>query len=142
LDLLPAEAIEREAYFGDLRNLETAPITSVHLWYDRGVVDLPHVVLIDCVGQWLFNRGEVSPGEHYVQVVVSAARQFRGLGHDEVQRLIVEELARLFPKASKATVVRARVVTEHGATFSAVPGVDAMRPDQQSPLANLLVAGD
>jgi uncharacterized protein with NAD-binding domain and iron-sulfur cluster len=33
-------------------------------------------------------------------------------------------------------------VTEHAATFSAVPGVDAWRPGQQSPIRNLLVAGD
>ncbi len=64
-------------------------------------------MLIDCVGQWLFNRGEVAPGEHYVQVVVSAARPFRGLGHDEVRRRIVEELARLFPAAAAATLLRA-----------------------------------
>jgi uncharacterized protein with NAD-binding domain and iron-sulfur cluster len=105
-------------------------------------MDLPHVVLVGCVGQWVFNRGEAVPGEQYVQVVVSAARQFRGLGHDEVQRSVMEELARLFPAAAAAAVVRARVVTEHAATFSAVPGVDRWRPAQMSPLGNLLVAGD
>jgi squalene-associated FAD-dependent desaturase len=142
LDLLPAELIEREPYFGGLRRLETSPITSVHCWYDRPITHLPHAVLVDCTGQWLFNRGEVAPGEHYVQVVVSAARQFRGMGHEEVRRLVVEELARLFPIAAQATLRRARVVTEHAATFSAVPGVDQWRPTQASPLHNLLVAGD
>jgi uncharacterized protein with NAD-binding domain and iron-sulfur cluster len=103
---------------------------------------LPHAVLVGCVGQWVFNRGEVAPGEHYLQVVVSAARAFRGLGHDEVQRRITAELARLFPAAASAGLRRARVVTEHAATFSAVPGVDRWRPAQASPLRNLLVAGD
>src|SRR5262249_2408941 len=45
LDLLPPELVEAEPYFGNLRRLETSPITSVHLWYDRPVTDLPHVVL-------------------------------------------------------------------------------------------------
>jgi uncharacterized protein with NAD-binding domain and iron-sulfur cluster len=103
---------------------------------------LPHVVLIDCVGQWLFNRGEVAPGEHYIQIVVSAARPFRGLGHEEVRRRIMEELVRLFPAAAAATVLRSRVVTEQAATFSATPGVDQWRPAQASPLPNLLLAGD
>jgi uncharacterized protein with NAD-binding domain and iron-sulfur cluster len=142
LDLLPAETVEAFDYFRNLRHLETSPITSVHLWYDRPVTDLPHVVLIDCVGQWVFNRGEAAPGENYVQVVVSAARQFRGLGRDEVQRRVVEEMARLFPPAEPAALRRARVVTEHAATFSAVPGVDRWRPGQASPLGNLFVAGD
>jgi squalene-associated FAD-dependent desaturase len=142
LDLLPAELVEAEPYFGNLRRLETSPITSVHLWYDRPVTDLPHVVLVGCTGQWVFNRGTVAPGEHYLQVVVSAARALRALGHEEVQRLIVAEMARLFPAAAAATLVRARVVTEHAATFSAVPGVDRWRPPQESPIRNLLVAGD
>ena len=59
LDLLPADAADEYPAFAGLRNLETSPITSVHLWYDRPITDLPHVVLIDCVGQWVFNRGEV-----------------------------------------------------------------------------------
>jgi uncharacterized protein with NAD-binding domain and iron-sulfur cluster len=103
---------------------------------------LPHVVLLDCVGQWVFNRGPVTPGEWYLQVVVSAARQFRGLGHDEVERRVVEELRRLFPALADARLLRARVVTEHAATFSAVPGVDRWRPAQTSPIENLFVAGD
>ena len=93
---------------------------------------LRHVVLVDCLGQWVFNRGEASPGEQYLQVVVSASRQFRGLGHEEVKRRIVNELAELFPAAVPAALRRARVVTEHAATFSAVPGVDRWRPVQAS----------
>jgi squalene-associated FAD-dependent desaturase len=142
VDLLPAEFVDAQPYFAKLRRLETSPITSVHLWYRRPVMDLPHVVLIDSIGQWVFNRGETTPGEFYLQVVVSAARQFRSLGHDEVQRQIADELSRLFPAAKANNVHRSRVVTEHAATFSAVPGVDQWRPDQSSPLANLFVSGD
>src|SRR5262249_8193941 len=63
-------------------------------------------------------------------------------GHEEIQKRIVTELAGLFPLAATASLVRARVVTEHAATFSAVPGVDQFRPTQESPIANLLLAGD
>jgi squalene-associated FAD-dependent desaturase len=142
LDILPAEIVEEHACFRDLCRLETSPITSVHLWYDRPVLDLPHLVLIDCAGQWVFNRGHLDADEHYLQVVVSAARQFRGLGHEEVQRLIIEELSQLLPRAVPSAVKRARVITEHAATFSAVPGVDAWRPKQATPIANLFIAGD
>ena len=34
------------------------------------------------------------------------------------------------------------MVTEHTATFSAVPGVDRWRPPQASPVPNLVLAGD
>jgi squalene-associated FAD-dependent desaturase len=142
LELLPADVVERHACFYNLRRLETSPITSVHLWYDRPVLRLPHVVLVGCIGQWLFNRGSTPEGGQYVQVVVSAARQFRGLGHDEVERQVTAELKRLLPPARAARLVRARVITEHAATFSAVPGVDRWRPPQVSPIANLFLAGD
>ncbi len=75
-------------------------------------------------------------------MVVSAARRFRGLGRTEVQQQVVDELGRLFPPAGSAKLLRGRVVTEHAATFSAVPGVDQWRPAQTSTIANLLVAGD
>ena len=142
LDLLPVALIDTEPYFGNLRRLEASPITSVHLWYDRPITRLPHVVFIDCLSQWLFVRGETAPGEYYVQVVVSAARSFRGVERDEVMRLIIAELAGLFPAARDAKLLRTRMVTEQAATFSAVPGVDRWRPAQTSPLRNLFVAGD
>jgi squalene-associated FAD-dependent desaturase len=142
LDLLPAEVVAAQPCFDDLRRLETSPITSVHLWYNRPVMRWPHLVLVDCIGQWVFNRGESASGEHYLQVVVSAARQFRGLGHEEVQRRVIEELARLLPAAVPSSVRRTRAVTEHAATFSAVPGVDQWRPGPTSPMDNLFLAGD
>jgi squalene-associated FAD-dependent desaturase len=142
LALLPADVTERLECFANLRHLEVSPITSVHLWFDRPITPLPHVVLVDCLGQWLFNRGEVRHGEHYVQVVVSAARALRGQGGEEIRSRIHGELRELFPDAKSATLLRGRVVTEHSATFSAVPGVDRWRPPQESPIANLFVAGD
>ncbi len=142
LDLLPAETIAAHPTFSQLRNLEVSPITSVHLWWDQPVISLPHVVLVDCLSQWIFNRGESSPGEHYIQVVVSAARQFQGLNHDQIQLQIVGELTRLFPASTSAKLLRARVVTERAATFSPVPGVDRWRPNQASPIGNLFLAGD
>jgi squalene-associated FAD-dependent desaturase len=142
LDLLPADVVDAHACFRDLRNLEVSPITSVHCWFDRSATPLPHIVLMDSVGQWVFNRGEVAPGEYYLQVVVSAARQFRGLGRDEVERQVVAELRKLLPALTNAKLLRARVVTEQAATFSAVPGVDRWRPAQATPIANLLIAGD
>jgi squalene-associated FAD-dependent desaturase len=142
LDLLPADVVERHSQFANLRNLEVSPITSVHIWLDRPITVRPHVALVGCVGQWLFNRGETAAGEHYVQVVVSAARELRPLGQAEIQKRIVAELSRLFPIMHGARLLRARVVTEQAATFSAVPGVDRWRPEQGSPLSNLLLAGD
>ena len=68
---------------------------------------------------------------------------FRGLGHDEVRRRIADGdwpgCSR--PRPRRRCCAR-RVVTEHAATFSAVPGVDRWRPAQASPIPNLFLAGD
>jgi len=140
-DLLPPEIAAREP-FSFAAKLQPSPITSVHLWYDRPLTSLPHVVFVDCLGQWLFNRGETAPGEHYAQVVVSAARPLKGIGKDETQARIAAELRTLFPKTAAAKLLRAKVVTEHTATFSAVPDVDAFRPGPRTPIGNLILAGD
>ncbi len=140
LGVLPEGVATSSPVWSGLKNLAASPITSVHLWYDRPITDRPHVVLIDCLGQWLFNRGEARPGEHYVQVVVSAARLFQGQGSDAIQARIVDELAGLFPVG--ANLLRGRVVTERAATFSAVPGIDRWRPGPVSEISNLILAGD
>ncbi|MGF1578205.1 MAG: FAD-dependent oxidoreductase, partial [Gemmataceae bacterium] len=141
LDVLEPELRQASSYFSGLNNLEISPITSVHFWFDRSFTELPHVVFVDCLGQWLFRR-ESTPGEHYFQVVISASREARELGHEELRERVLQELRGLFPEAADAKVLRHRVVTEHAATFSVVPGVDAYRPSQVSPINNLFVAGD
>lgn len=141
-EMLP-ETLRYEPGFSGCQSLESSPITSVHLWYDRPIIRLPHVVLVDCLGDWLFCRGR-SPewdGE-YVQVVVSASRSLRGWGQEAIAERIVDELARLFPAARSATRLRHRVVTEHQATFRVVPGVDRFRPAQSTSVSNLVLAGD
>ena len=100
--------LRRDPSLAGIDRLDFSPILGIHLWYDRPVTDLPHAVLIDCRGQWVFNRGEVAPGEFYVQVVVSAVRELRGQGNDELRRQIVDELGRVFPAARAATLLRSK----------------------------------
>ncbi len=137
LQLLPEDVVARHSCFGNLRHLEVSPITSVHLWYDRSVMDLPHLVLVDCLGQWIFNRGG-----RYLQVVVSASQSLHRLGKDEIERRIVAEISHLLPRTAGAIIQRSKVVSERSATFSVLPGVDCWRPTQETPLRNLVIAGD
>ncbi|HEY2910807.1 MAG TPA: hydroxysqualene dehydroxylase HpnE, partial [Gemmataceae bacterium] len=117
LDLLP-ESVVGDSYFVGIRNLTPSPITSVHLWFDRGLMALPHAVLVDGLGQWVFNRGEPSSGEYYIQVVISAARALDGMDRATLTERVRAELGCLFPTAMRAKLLRSKVVTEHSATFS------------------------
>ncbi len=126
-----------------LSQLESAPISSVHLWFDRPVVPLPHAVLIDRLSQWVFARNvDPANGRYYYQVVISASRDLAGRNQHEIAAEVIAELADIWPIINEAQLLHQRVVTEHRAVFSVRPGADALRPVQQSPISNLQWAGD
>ena len=125
--------------------LETAPIASVHLWFDRPLTDLPHAVLVDRLSQWMFNRStSVEPTDEgwYCQVVISASRDVEALGSEATVAKVADELRAIWPAAQDAQLLRGRLVVERRAVFSVTPGIDAIRPAQQSPIPNLQLAGD
>jgi squalene-associated FAD-dependent desaturase len=153
-------------YFAAIGRLETAPITSVHLWFDRPIFGWRHAALIGRQCQWVFNRtaiqnnsGAQPPGSpagggpakgaaglasdaHYYQVVISASREAAERPSQKTLDAVIDELRGLWPAAAQAGLLHARVVTEHKAVISMTPGVDALRPVQQSPVVNLQLAGD
>lgn len=123
-----------------LEHLESSPITSVHLWYDRPVMTHPHLVVIGRQTQWLFRRSWDEGG--YVQAVVSASRELSALGADEVRARIIREVEEILPAARGAQLQHHRVVTERRATFSVLPGVDRWRPGAPTSIDGLYLAGD
>ncbi len=128
-----------------LAALETAPIASVHLWFDRPLTELPHAVLVDRLSQWMFNRstpGELSDEGWYCQVVISASRDVEALGSEATVATVADELRAIWPEARDAQLIKGRLVVERRAVFSVTPGIDAIRPTQQSPIPNLQLAGD
>jgi squalene-associated FAD-dependent desaturase len=210
LALLPDEW-QSHPQFAGIGQLETAPISSVHLWFDRPITDLRHATFVGRLSQWIFNRSAIqggstecparhqdreceensnSPGTisdlgfrisdltderqsaarserpvardainhpslnpksqipnpksnlHYYQVVISASRDVLEHGKDETVRKVVEELAGIWPIVREARLVHSRLVTEHKAVVSMLPGVDKLRPPQQSPIGNVQLAGD
>jgi squalene-associated FAD-dependent desaturase len=128
-----------------LDQIEAAPITGIHLWFDRPFTPLPHAVLLDALSQWVFNRGRQSGGEddgYYYQVVISASRQLAGRDREAVLAEVLDDLARIWPAAREARLLRWRLVTEQAAVFSVRPGIEMLRPAQRTAIANLALAGD
>ncbi len=137
-----------------LERLEFAPIASVHLWFDRDVCPLPHAAFVGHMTQWVFNHARIldavdgteasEHGRFALQVVISAAR---GVGTDEagrdgVIRNVLEELAGVWPAVREAKLIHARMVVEHKAALSMVPGVERHRPGQRTSVRGLFLAGD
>jgi squalene-associated FAD-dependent desaturase len=122
----------------DLSAFTHAPITGVHLWFDRPVTDLPHATLLDRTIQWMYNKGE---GRH-IQLVISASRNLTEMPRAEVIELALKELKEFFPRVAEATLERAHVVKEVRAVFSASPGLEQHRPLSATTIPNLFLAGD
>jgi squalene-associated FAD-dependent desaturase len=119
--------------------LAGSPITAVHLWFDRDVIDLPHAVLVGRVSQWVF-RGE--PGVGHCQVVISASRGLLQGDRRGLVEQVVAELRDAFPAARDAVLREAKVVTDPTAVLSVRPGVEEVRPRARTGVANLFLAGD
>jgi squalene-associated FAD-dependent desaturase len=116
---------------------ESAPISAVHLWFDRPFIDVPHAVLPGRLSQWVFDRGN-----NYVQVVISASRDLAQQSRESIVAEVVRDLGEIWPEAKSAKLNQSRIVTEQHAVFSPLPGVDALRPTQKTSRPNLFLAGD
>lgn len=142
--MLPNELLTQPV-FSDLEKFRYSPIISIHLWFDRPVTRRLFVGLLDTQVQWLFNKSRLydeTSTQGYVSLVISGARNFEEWTDKKLLTMALEELRRLFPKAREAALIRSLVIKEHQATLSPVPGTEAMRPEHQSPIANLFLAGD
>ncbi len=160
--LLPVE-VTGSAEFSQIEKIESAPITSVHLWFNEPITNLRHAVFIDRLSQWVFNRNAILEREftlprseisvelpiekagYYYQVVISNSRDVKERVSGTQQQLIahvIQELKEIWPDAASVKLLHARVITEHRAVFSVTPGIEKLRPPQQTPIRNLQIAGD
>jgi uncharacterized protein with NAD-binding domain and iron-sulfur cluster len=151
-----AFAEKLEPLFEQLEQFEPAAITSVHLWFDRPVIDWPHAVLVDRLSHWVFRHGATSASresagvrkpsaEHYYQVVISATH--RDLSHRprdnrDWTAAVLADLREVFPAAREAELIRSRVVTQPLAVFRPRPGLGRFRPTALTPVEGLVLAGD
>ncbi len=154
LSLLP-DQLAKTATYSQISQIESAPITSLHFWFDRPITSLRHAVLIDRKSQWMFNRTAIlnsetnkQPESYAYQIVISnsgSARQRSPetqLSQQELIEQIHQELKEIWPEVRTAQLLHARAITEHRAVFSVVPGIDELRPSQQTEISNLRIAGD
>ncbi|MFZ3215084.1 MAG: hydroxysqualene dehydroxylase HpnE [Candidatus Acidiferrales bacterium] len=161
-DVLPSELTETNAPLEGLRHINTSPITGVHLWYDRPVMNEPFLTLLDHTTQWVFNKtllyrsGETKSGAtrqthqatavadqgQYLQLVISASYDLVPRSRQEIIDLCRRELADVLPATREAQLRKATVVKEVNATFSPEPGVDQWRPAQKTSVQNLYLSGD
>jgi len=123
-----------------------APITTIHLWYDRDVTGMDHAVLLDTRIQWVFTKSRIRrwPTERgsYQELVISASWPELEMGREEILAPALREFEGFFPEARKAKLVKSGVLKEARATFSVTPDLDRYRPAQRTQWQGLYLAGD
>jgi zeta-carotene desaturase len=88
--------------------------------------------------QWMFNKDR----GRYLQLVVSASRDLTNVARNEIVDIAMGDLRLYFPRVQEANLVKAHVVKEQRATFSAAPGTESLRPSAESGPGNVVLAGD
>jgi len=119
--------------------MEQQPIYTLYLQYPVHV-RLPHPMLglHHCFSQWLFDKGQIAGQHGLLASVISAEGLHQELNQDELAEKVIAELQHQFGIAESPLWFR--VIAEKRATFCCAPNLQ--RPTQQSPLPNLLLAGD
>jgi squalene-associated FAD-dependent desaturase len=151
---VPFDALARvlpdEPGSAELRNklaqIETSPITGIHLWFDQEITELHHAVLLDRTIQWMFHKSKLLDRDpasgSYVELVVSASKSLVERSRMEIVDLALRELREFFPAAREAKLVKSTVVKEVHATYSPLPGSDAYRPGATTSWPRMFLAGD
>ncbi len=169
LKLLPPDVTDGVAYWENIRGIELSPIIGVHLWFDRRFDCPPALATLDRTTEWIFNKTAIYETRHetdnagsaenskapepqfadaavrhgtYLSMVISASYRLSKMPKEELVALVLAEVQDCVPGARSASLVRSQVVKWPKATISPKPGVDALRPDQRSPITNFYVAGE
>jgi len=138
---------EAEPLRRSVEQLESSPITGIHLWFDRQVSDLDHAVLLDRTIQWMFHKSKLLGRDKegsgsYLELVVSSSKALVDKSKNEIIDLAVRELQEFFPQARQARLVKSAVIKEVHATWSPAPGVDRHRPPNVTAWPRMFLAGD
>jgi zeta-carotene desaturase len=135
--LCPPEMVDSDTRLRPLDQFTVSPILGVHLWFDKDVMDLPHLALTTGKLQWIFNKGG-----GYLHGVISGAHDLVDTPAEAIAAICEAELAAKLPSMRGAKRIGAKVIKEKRATFSLTPGIDRIRPATIGAIENLLLAGD
>lgn len=158
LTTLPESSPQRQRIEPSLPHFTHAPITTIHLWFDRPITGLDHAALLDTRIQWMFNKtlirrfeaglepnqepaASTAPNQ-YLELVISASFAELHQSREQILAAAIAELTRFFPTVREAKLLKSAVLKEARATFSVTPGLDHFRPTPDAPGDNLYLAGD
>ncbi|MFM9109713.1 MAG: 15-cis-phytoene desaturase [Prochlorococcaceae cyanobacterium] len=152
LKLLLPERWKSLPYFQKLEGLHGVPVINIHLWFDRKLTSIDHLLFsrspLLSVYADMSNtcREYEDPDRSMLELVFAPAKDWIGRPDDDIVAATLAELQRLFPQhftgEDQAKLRQAIVFKTTLSVYKPVPGCQQLRPDQTSPIANFFLAGD
>lgn len=139
LRLLPERFLTRYAYFAHLTDIQSLSEIVAQLTL-RTTNESPRLLLLP--GKPFHHLTRSPAGSHEVVVRLAGTEtSLMGLGEDQIIEAAQAELSTVFPNISMSDITARQVFQEDHATLVLSPGAARLRPLQQGPVQNLLVAG-
>lgn len=149
--LLPIPWKEME-YFQKLNGLEGVPVINLHLWFDRKLTDVDHLLFsrspLLSVYADMSNtcREYENPDRSMLELVLAPAQDWITKSDEEIVEVTLVELEKLFPDhfgtENPARLLKYKVVKTPRSVYKATPGCQQHRPIQVTPIPNFFLAGD
>ncbi len=139
-------------FFQKLEGLEGVPVINLHLWFDRKLTDIDHLLfsrspLLSVYADMSNTCKEYAdPDRSMLELVLAPAKDWISKSDEEIVAVTLSELEKLFPQhfsgEQKAQLLKSHVVKTPRSVYKATPGRQAYRPDQKTPISNFYLAGD
>jgi 15-cis-phytoene desaturase len=152
LKLLLPDPWRQLPYFQKLDGLNGVPVINIHLWFDRKLTDIDHLLFSRSPLLSVYADMSITCKEYYdpdrsmLELVFAPAKDWIGRSDDDIIAATMLELRKLFPAhfegENPAQLRKAIVVKTPLSVYKTVPGCQKLRPDQRSPIANFFLAGD
>ncbi|MEC4891927.1 MAG: 15-cis-phytoene desaturase [Oscillatoria sp. PMC 1051.18] len=152
LKLILPQAWREMAYFQKLEGLVGVPVINLHLWFDRKLTDIDHLLFsrspLLSVYADMSNtcKAYANPDRSMLELVLAPAQDWIGKSDQEIIQATMAELETLFPDhfngENQAKLLKYHVVKTPRSVYKATPGRQAHRPHQKTPIANFYLAGD
>lgn len=135
-----------------LEGLEGVPVINLHLWFDRKLTDVDHLLfsrsdLLSVYADMSNTCKEYANQERsMLELVLAPAKDWISQSDEDIIAATMEELYKLFPQhftgENPTKLLKFHVVKTPRSVYKATPGRQAFRPSQKTPIANFYLAGD
>lgn len=139
-------------FFKQIDGLEGVPVINLHLWFDRKLTDIDHLLfsrspLLSVYADMSNTCREYSnPDRSMLELVLAPAQDWINKTDEEIIAVTMAELEKLFPNHfigdNPAKLLKYHVVKTPRSVYKATPGRQKCRPPQKTPIANFYLAGD